>query len=101
MPRPITALKLRHHLGEVLDQVANRRASFIIKRAGIPAAILLSIADYEDVQDMLDTVAEQKDPVFRQSLVAARKEIQAGGVAKVDDLRRDLEVKERRSKRRR
>jgi hypothetical protein len=41
MPKEITAVHLRHELGEILDRVANDRERFLIKRLGIPAAVLL------------------------------------------------------------
>lgn len=100
MPNEITAIKLRHNLGEILDQVANKRKRFLIKRAGIPAAILLSIPDYEDLEDLFDTWQEQKDEAFQQSLLKARKEIKAGKVVTLEDLRQDLQVKEGRRKKR-
>ena len=95
MPKEITAIKLRHNLGEILDQVANTRARFLIKRSGIPAAVILSVSDYEDLEDPIDTYYEQQDPSFQQSLTHAREEIAGGNAATLDDLRRDLEVKER------
>jgi PHD/YefM family antitoxin component YafN of YafNO toxin-antitoxin module len=100
MPKEITAINLRHKLGEILDAVANKRERFLVKRAGIPAAILLSVPDYEDLQDLIDTWHEQQDRTFQTSLVEARREIDAGKVATIEDLRRDLQAKERRGKKR-
>lgn len=100
MAKEITALRLRQNLGAILDQVANRRERFLIKRGGIPAAVLISIADYEDNEDLLDTLHEQRDEVFQRSLVNARREIERGKVVTLDDLRRDLRLKERRGKKR-
>jgi prevent-host-death family protein len=94
MPKEITAIKLRHNLGEILDQVANKRERFLIKRAGIPAAIILSVSDYEELEDLIDTYYEQQDPTFQTSLSQAREEIAQGKVATMDDLRRDLKAKE-------
>jgi antitoxin YefM len=100
MPKEITAINLRHKLGGILDTVANKRERFLIRRSGIPAAILLSVPDYEAMQDLIDTWYEQRDRTFQQSLIEARREIDAGKVATIDDLRRDLQVKERRGKKR-
>jgi PHD/YefM family antitoxin component YafN of YafNO toxin-antitoxin module len=100
MPKEITAINLRHKLGEILDAVANKRERFLIKRSGIPAAILLSVPDFEDLQDLIDTWYEQQDRTFQKSLVDARGEIDSGKVATVHDLRRDLQAKERRGKKR-
>ena len=99
MPKEITAIKLRHNLGEILDQVANTRARFLIKRSGIPAAVILSVSDYEDLEDLIDTYYEQQDERFQQSLKQAREEIASGKTATLDDLRHDLEVKERKGSR--
>jgi hypothetical protein len=51
----------RNHrmLGEILNAVANKRERFLIRRAGIPAAILLSVPHCEDRQDLIDTWYEQ------------------------------------------
>jgi antitoxin YefM len=95
MPKEITAIKLRHHLGEILDQVANTHVRFLVTRSGIPAAVLLSLRDYEDLQDLFDTWQEQQDTAFQKSLVQARQEIEAGKLATLDDLRHDLEAKEK------
>jgi prevent-host-death family protein len=99
MTKETTAMKLRHNLGEILDQVANTRTRFLIKRSGTPAAVLLSVSDYEDLEDLIDTYYEQQDGVFQQSLQQAREEIASGKVATLDDLRHDLEVKERKEAR--
>lgn len=101
MPKEITAIKLRHNLGEILDQVANKRERFLVKRSGIPAAVLMSLRDYEDLQDLLDTWHEQQDNVFQKSLMQARREIEEGEVTSMDDLHKDLEVKEGKRKKNR
>ena len=94
IPQEITALALRQHLGEILDQVTHTRKRFLIKRSGVPAAILLSLADYEDLEDCVDTWYEQQDETFQQSLLKAHQEIVTGKLATLDDLQRDLHAKE-------
>ncbi len=93
-PKEITALKLRHHLGEILDQVANNQECFLVKRSGTPAAVILSFSDFEDLQDLFDTWQEQEDPAFQQSLHDARQEIQDGGITTLEELRHDLDIME-------
>ena len=66
--------------------------------SGIPVAILLSVADYKDLEDLVDTWYEQKDPKFQESLVKARQEIEEGKIVTLDDLRRDLEAEKHRGK---
>ena len=48
----------------------------------------------------MDTWYEQQDPTFQESLVKARQEIEEGKIVSLDELRRDLEAKERRGKKR-
>ena len=99
MLKPIDALKVRHNLGEILIEVANRRQRFLIKRAGIPAAVLLSPVDYEELEALLEVKGEERDEEFQKSLRKARAAIAAGRYATLDDLKADLEVKERGSRR--
>jgi prevent-host-death family protein len=94
MPQEITAIKLRHSLGEILDRIAYERERFLVKRSGIPVAVLMSLSDYEDLQDLFDTWQEQQDKTFQKSLVQACHEIEEGKVATLDDLHRDLAAKE-------
>jgi hypothetical protein len=37
----------RLNLGEILDQLVNQHTRFLVKRSGIPAAVLMSLRDYE------------------------------------------------------
>jgi PHD/YefM family antitoxin component YafN of YafNO toxin-antitoxin module len=99
MPKEINAINLRHKLGEILDKVANNRERFLVKRAGIPAAIILSVPDYEDLEDLIDTYYEQQDPAFQRSLTEARQDIKDGKTATLSDLDRDLKVKEAKERR--
>jgi prevent-host-death family protein len=62
LPKEINAVKLRHNLGEILDAVANRSERFIVKRAGIPAAILLSIAEYAQLEALSRTKEQDHGP---------------------------------------
>ena len=94
LPQEITALTLRQHLGKILDQVTNQRERFLIRRSGVPAAILLSLSDYEDLEDLIDTWYEQQDETFQQTLLKAHQDIVTGKVTTLDDLQRDLHAKE-------
>jgi PHD/YefM family antitoxin component YafN of YafNO toxin-antitoxin module len=94
LPQEITALTLRQHLGKILDQVTNQRERFLIKRSGVPATILLSLSDYEDLEDLIDTWYEQQDETFQQTLLKAHQDIVTGKVATLDDLQHDLHAKE-------
>lgn len=92
--KEISALKMRQNLGEILDQVAKQRLRFVGKRAGIPAAVLMSIREYEDLEELVETALEEADPKFQRSLLEGRKAIDTGRFATMADLQRDLRRKE-------
>lgn len=98
-PKEISALEVRQHLGEILSRVANQRDRFLIKKAGIPTAILLSIQDYEDLEDLVETALEQLDPDYQKSLKRARKDIEAGRYIRSEKVWQDLLKKEARARR--
>jgi prevent-host-death family protein len=98
-PKEVSALEVRQHLGEILSQVANQRDRFVIKKAGIPTAILLSIQDYEDLEDLAETALEQLDPEYQKSLKRARKDIEAGRYLRREEVWQDLLKKEARARR--
>ncbi len=97
-PTEISALDVRQHLGEILSRVANQRDRFVIKKAGIPTAILLSIQDYEDLEDLVETALEQLDPEYQKGLKRARKDIEAGRYIRSDAMWQDLIRKEGKAK---
>ncbi len=73
MATVVPAHIVRTQLGALLEQAARKRARFVITRSGKPAAVLLSISDFDDM-------LEELDPEFRQSLKIAAREYRAGKV---------------------
>ncbi len=71
MATAIPAQVARSQLGALLKQAAERRARFVITRSGKPAAVLLSISDFDDM-------LEELDPLFRRSLTVAAREYRSG-----------------------
>ena len=74
MPRKTTTVPayiVRTQLGSLLKQVANRKARFVVTKSGKPTAVLLGIADFDDM-------LEELDPEFQKSLQAAAKEYRTG-----------------------
>jgi len=67
----VPAYIARTQLGSLLERVANRKARFVVTRSGKPTAVLLGIADFDDM-------LEELDPEFQKSLKAAAKEYRAG-----------------------
>lgn len=55
----------------MLKQASEKRARFVITEAGKPLAVLLSVADFDDM-------LEELDPGFQRSLRSAGQECRAG-----------------------
>ncbi len=70
-PTTVPARVARTRLGSLLRAATQRKARFVITRGGEPAAVLLGIADFDDI-------LEELDPEFQRSLKAASKEYRAG-----------------------
>lgn len=74
MPRKTTTVPAyiaRTQLGSLLKQVANRKARFVITKSGKPTAVLLGVADFDDM-------LEELDPEFQKTLRVAATEYRAG-----------------------
>ncbi len=71
MTTTVPAYIARTQLGSLLKQVAKRRARFVITKSGKPTAVLLGIADFDDM-------LEELDPEFQESLKVAAKDYRAG-----------------------
>jgi prevent-host-death family protein len=67
----VPAYIARTQLGSLLKQVANRKARFVVTKNGKPTAILLAIADFDDM-------LEELDPEFQKTLKVAAAEYRAG-----------------------
>ena len=71
MATTIPAYIARTQFGSLLKEAAEKKARFVITKGGKPTAVLLSIADFDDI-------LEELDPEFQKSLKIAAKEIRAG-----------------------
>jgi prevent-host-death family protein len=71
--------ELRRNLAKLLDDLRNPGQQVVITRQGKPAAVLLDIEQYLEMQQAL---AEFSDPEYLAELIEARREIRDGrGVA--------------------
>lgn len=67
----VPAYIARTQLGSLLRQVASRKARFVVTKSGKPTAVLLGIADFDDM-------LEELDPEFQKSLKVAATEYRTG-----------------------
>ncbi len=66
---------LRQNVSKLLDSLRDDGAELVITRQGKPAAVILDIERYLEVQEALK---EFSDPAYLASLLAAREEIRQG-----------------------
>jgi prevent-host-death family protein len=71
MATTIPADQARTQLGSLLEQVAQKKARFIITKNGKPTAVLIGATDFDDM-------LEELDPKFQKNLKVAAKEVRAG-----------------------
>jgi antitoxin YefM len=75
--------EVRNHLSALVDEVARTHDTLIITRNGVPAAVVLSIADYESV---METLALVNDPDARARLAEAEESIAVGDVTTAEEM---------------
>jgi len=78
MATTVSAYIARTQLGSLLKEAAQNRTRFVITKSGKPAAVLLSISDFDDM-------LEEVDPEFRKSLTAAAREHRSGKAIALKD----------------
>jgi len=47
--KAISSTKAKNHFGGILDDIAQNNTRYIIRRRGMPQAIMLSLSDFEQV----------------------------------------------------
>lgn len=86
MTRNVSAMQARQKFGDLLNRANLRGERFMINRSGKPIAVIMSVSDYEDMEDLLDTLMEEADQDFQKALLTSRKEYEAGDVGSENDL---------------
>lgn len=57
MPKEISALDLRKHFGEIIEEVRYRKEPYIVKRNGRPMVVLVDVEAYQASKQRLDEEA--------------------------------------------
>jgi antitoxin YefM len=85
--RVVPALQARQHFGQLLEDARYRGSRFLVERAGKPMAVLVGIAEWENIRE---TLAELNDPEYLESIRQARREIELGQSLSLEELRAEL-----------
>jgi len=87
--------KVRDQLSSLVDDVARTHDTLTITRNGTPAAVVISIDDYESIMETLELV---NDPVDRQRLDDADRSLASGDVTGRDEMDRLVTERVRRAR---
>lgn len=74
---------VRDRLSALVDEVVRTHDTLTITRNGTPAAVVLSIEDYESI---METLALLNDPVDQQRLTEAAASIETGEVTSGEEM---------------
>jgi len=84
---PIT--KARETLTDLVDKASKLFHEFIITVNGKPAAVLLSVTEYESLKETADVLS---DKGLIKQLVKSEKEIAEGSYVTFDELKKELKL---------
>lgn len=85
---------VRDRLSALVDDVARTHDTLTITRNGKPAAVVLSIDDYESI---METLALLNDPVDQERLAEAEESLDAGEATSGEDMGNLVAVRMRRA----
>jgi len=86
MVKTISSIEMKDKLDEVLWDIQGGKERYLIKQENEPAAVLVSLMEWEELMDELEIAAEQADEEFQASLREARKDYEAGRVYTLEHL---------------
>lgn len=85
MAKVVSAYGLKMQLGRILRELRENERVVVLRR-NRPVGVLLSIQEYvkehadqyQDVEDFIDTLLEERDPEFQRSLRSAARQVKQG-----------------------
>lgn len=87
MAKTVPARKLRENLSSFLDEVSERRDHLVVTRNGVPAAALVSIEEYEALEETAEILS---DPGTMAAIEEGLAEAERGETVTLDELRKEL-----------
>jgi len=84
MSETLPLAEIKAHLSEIVDRVEREHDRVILTRNGRPAAVIMSPADLEALEDTLELLS---DPRALNEIKAARDDITRDRVITADELR--------------
>jgi prevent-host-death family protein len=84
MTETLPLAEIKAHLSEIVDRVEREHERVVLTRNGRPAAVIMSPADLEAIEDTLDLLS---DPEAMKEIIAARADVANGRVVTAEELR--------------
>ena len=84
MPDTLPLADIKAHLSEIVDRVEREHERVVLTRNGRPAAVIMSPADLESLEDTLELLS---DPSAMAEIKAARADVAKGRVLRAEELR--------------
>jgi antitoxin YefM len=84
MSETLPLAEIKAHLSEIVDRVERQHERVVLTRNGRPAAVIMSPADLEALEDTLDLLS---DPKALREIKAARNDTAKGRAVTADELR--------------
>jgi prevent-host-death family protein len=84
MATTLSLSEIKARLSEVVDQIEREHDRVVLTRNGVPAAVLVSPADLQALEDTLDLLSDRS---ALAEIETARREVAAGDVVGADELR--------------
>lgn len=89
-PREISATEAANHFGALLDEVAGKSGHYLITRLGRPRAVMISVDEYREILEILETLEELADEQYLAGVREAREDIALGRTMTFDELEERL-----------
>ena len=89
MTKNITLKKLRPNLPKVMNEIDSKMTRFIVTKRGKPAALMMSIEDYESLLETLDILSNTG---LRKKIKIAEEEVKKGNIQPLDEIDKELGV---------
>lgn len=83
----LTASQTRANIYNILDQVKNNLAQFIISHKGVPTAALIPLEELESWQETLEIMSDQK---LMKQIKQGEKDIKLGKTIPMDKVIKEL-----------
>lgn len=87
MAKTIPLSEARARLSELMDELESRHEHVVITRKGRPVAVLVPSSEYDSMEETLEVLHDED---MLAALRESEKDVKAGRLHSLDDVRREL-----------